>query len=156
MEKTLALVHGHENHSKWKKKRNKMLVGKEASKHNPKSMKKIISIGVFKNIPINGRNEVFLIVLQSLINKFFWVDSDNGSLILNPSLTTTTKLFPFLLQHSETKMKKKTIFPFSSRGKTRPAIFYTVTRCFAEISPRSRKYSDIFSAIYRRYYLHWV
>ena len=43
MEKTLALVHGHENQRKWKKQRNKMLVGKEASKHNPKSMKKSLT-----------------------------------------------------------------------------------------------------------------
>lgn len=69
---------------------------------------------------------------------------DNRCLILKPSLTTTTKLFPFLLQHSETKMKKKTIFPFSSCGKTRSAIFYIVSRYFAEISPISRKYRDIF------------
>jgi len=98
---------------------------------------------------VNGRNEVCLTIFQSLIHKKILVGGDNHCLILNPSLTTTTKLFLFLLQHLKTEMKKKTIFPFSNRSITCLAIFSIVSRYFAEILVISLKYHDIFSAIFR-------
>lgn len=100
-----------------KRRRSKTLVGKEASKNDPKSMKKIINMGVFKNIPVNGRNEVCFTVLQSLINKKFVVGGDNGSSILNSSLTTTQDSpLPSPTLKKSNEQKKIVFFPFLGMG----------------------------------------
>ena len=46
------------------KKTSKMIVGKYASKNNPKTNKKLINIGVYLNIPVNGRNEILSLFLK--------------------------------------------------------------------------------------------
>jgi len=73
-----------------------------------------------------------------LIHKKILIGGDNRRLIFKPSLTSTTKLFPFLLQHSETEMKKKkTIFVFCSRRKTRPRYFRSSRDIFENIADMS-------------------
>ena len=75
MEKILAFAHGHENHSKWKKKKTRRtFVGKKASKNNPKTIKKFINIGVYLNIHVNGRNEI--------VSLFFNLRSTKSSLLV--------------------------------------------------------------------------